>query len=138
MIPALIIAILAIFATLWVVAPIRRSSTHDADPASEHVREAIARKDAAVIAMVDIENEHELGKLSDADFAALRAEYESEAITALRALESVEVDETDDQLEAEIAAMKERLGGVTSAATCPNCGAERTPGRACPSCGSTR
>jgi hypothetical protein len=135
MIPALLVAALAVLALVWVLAPIRRSLSHDNDSASEHI-EAVARKDAAMVAIVDLENEHELGKLSDADFMTLRAEYEREALTALRTLESVQVDETDERLEAEIAAMKERLGGVTSAATCPKCGTERTQGRACPSCGS--
>ena len=137
MIPGAIVVALAILALLWVLSPIRRGRVTDTDPDSEHLSEVIERKDAAVIAMVDIEYERELGKLSDTDFEALRAEYEREALAALHALEKATIDDADDQLEVEIAAMKERLGGVRSAATCPECGSERTPGRACPSCGST-
>lgn len=137
MIPALIVAVLVLVALVWVLGPVRRGHRRDADAGSLRLEEAVAQKDAALMAMVDIENERELGKLSDADFEALRAEYEREALTALRALESVKVDDADDRLEAEIAAMKARLGGVPRGATCPECGAERPPGRPCPSCGWT-
>jgi cytochrome c-type biogenesis protein CcmI len=136
-IPAVIVAVLALVALVWVLAPIRRGVRRDVDGASHHVEEAVAQKDAALDAMVDIENERELGKLSDADFEALRAEYEREALAALRALETAEIEDVDDQLEAEVAAMKAQLGGVSNAPTCPECGTERTPGRPCPSCGST-
>jgi hypothetical protein len=136
-IPVLIVAVLALIALVWVLGPIRRSFSGEADPGSQPVEEAVALKDAALTAMVDIENERELGKLSDADFDVLRAEYEREALAALRALEAAEIDDADDRLEAEIAAMKARLGGVSSPSTCPECGADRAPGRPCPSCGST-
>jgi hypothetical protein len=136
-IPAVIVAVLALLVLAWVLGPIRRGVRRDTDVASQHVEEAVAQKDAALDAMVDIENERELGKLSDADFKALRAEYERDALSALRALETAESDDVDDQLEAEIAAMKAQLGGGSSATTCPDCGTERTPGRPCASCGST-
>jgi hypothetical protein len=136
-IPAVIVAVLALIVLVWILGPIRRGVKPDVDGASQHVEETVALKNAALDAMVDIENERELGKLSDADFEALRAEYEREALAALRALETAEVEDVDDRLEAEIAAMKARLGGVSNAPACPECGTERTPGRPCPSCGST-
>jgi rRNA maturation endonuclease Nob1 len=157
-IPAVIVAVLALIVLVWILDPIRRGVRRDVDVESRHVEEAVAQKDAAIEAMVDIENERELGKLSDADFEALRAEYERDALAALRALETAETDDADDQLEAEIAAMKAQLGEVSSAMnpnsapgemgsqfhprrsramTCPECGMQRTPGRPCPSCGST-
>ena len=147
MIPAVIVAVLALVVLVWVLGPIRRGVRGDVDLASQHVEETVAQKDAALDAMVDIENEHELGKLSDADFDALLAEYEREALVALRALETAKSDDVDDQLEAEIAAMKAQLGGGSSttnpnsapggAMACPDCGTVRTPGLPCPSCGST-
>jgi rubrerythrin len=136
-IPAVIVAVLALIVLVWVLDPIRRGVRLDVDVASRHVEEAVAQKNAALEAMVDIENERELGKLSDADFEALRAEYERDALAALRALETAETHDADDQLEAEIAAMKAQLGGASNAPTCPECGMQRTPGRPCPSCGST-
>jgi hypothetical protein len=135
-IPVLIVAVLAVIALVWVLGPIRRGVGRDVDPDSR-VEEAVAQKEAALTAIVDIENERELGKLSDADFEVLRAEYEREALAALRALEAAEIADEDDRLEAEIAALKAQLGSVSSTATCPECGADRTPGRPCPTCGST-
>lgn len=136
MIPELIIAVVAVAALAWVLAPIRRGPGRAEGSVSARIEEATAQKDAALVAMVDIENERELGKLSEADFQALRAEYEREALAALRDLDAVRIDDTDD-LEVEIAAMKARLGDVPSASTCAACGAARTPGGPCPTCGSS-
>jgi hypothetical protein len=135
-IPELIVAVVAVVALAWVLAPIRRGPGRTEGSVSARIEEATAQKDAALIAMVDIENERELGKLSEADFQALRAEYEREALAALRDLDAGQIDDVDD-LEVEIAAMKARLGDVSITSTCAACGAARAPGGPCPTCGST-
>jgi hypothetical protein len=126
---AAIVALLAIVALAYVGAPLRRRRPprHPADEPSA-VTEAEGRKRAALAALMDLEEERAVGKLSDKDFVALRAEYEAEAIAALKALD-IAVLAPDDPLEAEIAAYRLRL-------QCPACGALRPAEGTCPRCGA--
>jgi hypothetical protein len=135
-IPALLVAIIGLGVLAWVTLPLRGGRSEDAPELSRALEEALADKRAALMAIVDIENERAVGKMSQADFDALKAEYESQALAALRnadalrasATGSAHEPEDDDELELEIAAVRERL-------RCPNCGAARTPGKACEQCG---
>lgn len=119
-----IVIVFALVAIAWVALPLlsgRRTDTPPPPPAKD---EANARKNAALGALVDIEDELELGKLSAADFEVLRAEYERDALHALKDFDALE---GKDPLEDEIAAMRRSM-------TCPNCGALRRPGEACSKC----
>lgn len=120
-----IVLLLALWGLIYVVAPLRRGAVPDAGT-DGLVEDAIARKRTALDALVDIEQEKAVGKLSDEDFAALRTEYEIEAVRALDDLDGL--GRTDGDIEAEIAAMRERL-------SCPRCGALRSQGEPCPRCG---
>ncbi len=130
MIQALLIAALALAVLAWVAVPLRRGPKVDEPLPSLQLEEADARKRAALIAIVDIETERATGKLSEGDFVALRSGYEAQALAALREADALR-DSTydDDELEQEIAAIRERL-------TCPDCGAARRPGEPCEQCGS--
>jgi hypothetical protein len=126
-IPEIVIALLALGTVLYVTRPLGRAR-FTAEPSAE-LEAADVRKMTALSAIVDLEEEREMGKLSDADFERLRAQYEAEALEALKELDSVkrvQVPE-EDPLEAEIAAVRKRL-------QCPNCGALRTSGGNCPQC----
>jgi hypothetical protein len=130
MIPALLISVLVLAALAWVTVPLRRGPRVDAPQPAQALEEAQAKKKEALMAILDLENERATGKLSESDFAGLRLEYEAQALTALReadALRDSTVD--DDELEAEIAALKERL-------RCPNWGAGRPLGGPCDQCGA--
>lgn len=141
MIPALLVAAVALGVLAWVTLPLRKEHIVDAPEPSRELEEAVADKRAALMAIVDIENERAVGKMSEADFDALKAEYEAQALSALRVADALRdtaarssgrsphEEEWDDELELEIAALRERL-------RCPNCGAARTPGEACEQCGS--
>ena len=148
MIPALLVAAVALGVLAWVTLPLRRGPRGrlggtaeqdriDAPEPSHELEEAVADKRAALVAIVDLENERAVGKMSQADFDALKAEYEAQALSALRAADALRDTATpptsgqewDDELELEIAALRKRL-------RCPNCGAARTPGEACEQCGS--
>jgi len=129
-IPALLIAVLGLVVLAWAALPLRRGPQVDAPLPSLQLEEAHAKKRAALVAILDLENEQAAGKLSDGDFAVLRAEYETQALAALREADALR-DSTfdDDELEQEIAALRERL-------RCPSCGAARRPGEPCEQCGS--
>jgi hypothetical protein len=125
-IAAIAIAILVSLAVAYVLAPLRRGAVNDAG-ADEFAEEALARKKSALDALIEIDEERAVGKLSASDHDALRSEYELEAVRALNDLDALAV--SDDDLESEIAAMRDRLA-------CRKCGALRTPGERCPRCGS--
>lgn len=136
MIPALLVVAAALVVLAWVTLPLRRGHALDAPEPPRALEEAVADRRAALMAIVDIENERAVGKMSQADFDALKAEYEGQALTALRTADALRASaarshepEWDDELELEIAAVRERL-------RCPNCGAARTPGEACEQCGN--
>ena len=129
-IPGLVVALLAIVALIYVSAPIRRPPAvlDDDGPTSE----AEARKVAALTAILDLESERDVGKLSDADLAELRSTYEYEALAALAELDAAEALPAADPLEHEIAALRHRL----SQDRCPSCGAARPAGTTCARCGA--
>ena len=80
-------------------------------------------------AIVDLEGDRTMGKLSEPDFEALRADYESQALAALRELDALgELSARDRELEAEIAQVRARL-------RCPSCGGARVGSERCSRCG---
>jgi len=124
----LILLFVAVAGTyIWM--PLARGVRKESDSLSLRLEEAGARKAAALGALVDIENERLIGKLSTRDFELLRDEYEADALAALRELDAIEQGAADDdELEAEIAAIRARM-------ECPECGGLRVPGEACSKCG---
>ncbi|MEA2452609.1 MAG: hypothetical protein QOG04_1319 [Actinomycetota bacterium] len=130
MIGTLVIGVLAVAALAFVAAPLRRTETHDpGDPTSELEN----KKLVALTAILDLESERDVGKLSEEDFRELRTVYETEALDALHELDAMADPDVSDPLEAEIALVRARMG----ARRCRSCGAERKPGAApCPACGA--
>lgn len=129
MIATVIIAVLALAALVYVLGPLLRAPRRETRDESSLRAEAQARKDAALTAILDVELEQEVGKLSPVDAATLRAQYEAEALAALKELDALHEDTRgSEHLEDEIATVRERL-------RCPSCGAPRMPGDRCPRCG---
>lgn len=127
----LIIGALAVAALAFVAAPLRRPErTTEIDP----ITELEEKKNLALTAILDLESERDVGKLSDADFAELRSIYESDALDALHQLDSAaQGATTPDRLETEIARVRERLSG----ARCANCNAPLRSGTSvCTRCGA--
>lgn len=130
MIAAILIALAAALALAYVAAPLRRGPRRDLPGTGLLAEEADAKKRAALGAIVDLEQERDAGKLSDTDFAALRAEYEAQALAALKELDVIQSSTGDgDAIEREIAAVRQKMA-------CPSCGAARLPGESCPKCGA--
>ena len=126
MIGAVVVVILVALALAYIAAPLLAGARRSAPPAPED--EAAARKQAALEALVDLEEERAMGKLSKPDYDELLQRYEVEAVAALRELDAVRVPDREDALEAEIAAARRRL-------ECPHCGQLRPSGAPCPRCG---
>lgn len=132
MILVVVVALLACAALAYVALPLgQRRGRREEPPSAEG--ELDARKTSALSAIVDLENERLVGKLSDEDFDVLRAQYEAEALQALTELDALRAraDAPDDaSLEAEIAEMRRRLA-------CPRCGRLRTIEGTCSQCQTT-
>ena len=125
----LLVLFLITVSAAYISMPLLRGARNETDSVAIRLEEAGTRKQAALGALVDIENERLIGKLSPTDFDLLRDEYEAEALAALKELDAIEQgDAIDDELEAEIAAIRARM-------ECPECGGLRVPGEACSKCG---
>ena len=133
MIATLVVVLLGAAGALYVASALRPGPVllagHDVRAAA-----LARRRDSALAAIVDLENERALGKLAPEDFEALALVYEREALGALRDLDRLagaRADPGDDPIEREVAAAKARL-------RCPSCGSARPSGasRTCPHCGA--
>jgi hypothetical protein len=126
----IVVAALACAALAYVVLPLgQRRGQAEVAPSAERELDAVKR--TALAAIVDLEADRSVGKLSEEDFDVLRAQYEAEALRALTELDALraEAGEPDDgALEAEIAAVRTRLA-------CPRCGGLRSIEGTCPQCG---
>lgn len=127
---ALVIAVLAVAAVAFVAAPLRR---RDRGESLDPTIELEEKKTVALTAILDLENERDVGKLSDEDFVELRSIYEVQALEALHQLDRAHDIDGSDPLEREIARVRERIGDRR----CPACGAPRRPGAdTCAACGA--
>ena len=129
MTPLIIGTLLALGALAYVLWPLisaegRATTWTQREPPPAHVRDDPGD---AVAELREIEFDHATGKLSESDYASLRARYTSEAVAALRARENA----ADDPVEAEI----RRVRAQTR--VCRTCGPRPEPGaRYCSTCGA--
>lgn len=129
---ALVVAVIAVAALAYVAAPLRRHE-RPAEDQRDPLAELEETKTVALTAILDLENERDVGKLSDEDFAELRAVYEKQALDALHQMDRVPAAEVTDPLEREIAQVRDRL----SAGRCSACGARLPTGASvCARCGA--
>ena len=124
----IVIALLTLAALVYVTLPLRRDEDLEVKGDSAALRAAQDRKESALTAILDVEEEAQVGKLTAEELEKLRFEYEREALAALEQLDRMTATTaSDDSLESEIAAMRQRLA-------CPTCGSMREPGGACSRC----
>ncbi|MGH7632755.1 MAG: hypothetical protein ACRENC_03430, partial [Gemmatimonadaceae bacterium] len=100
-------AALALAALAFVLYPLFRDAplAPPAPPRAQVKESASAR---AVAALREIEFDRETGKLSDSDYAALKAAYTGEALAALRVEDATDAAGRDDEAEALIHAHRTR------------------------------
>ena len=90
------------------------------------------RRGVALAALRDLELDRETGKLSDDDYAWLKARYTGEAVAALRAEDATAGESDIEQL---IAARAKAMAGGPPA--CPTCGPRPEPDALfCSTCGT--
>lgn len=123
-------AILAVAALAFVLAPIFLGVRPTRSRATAAESEEDAASARAVSALREVEFDRATGKLSDADYDALKARYTREALAALRAEEPARAGLGDDELEAVILSYRARTPA------CAECGPRPEPDAAyCSACG---
>jgi hypothetical protein len=95
LIGGVLLVLLVVLAVLFVVVPLLRTGAAGEEwttTSAEQVRriELRERRDAAYVALRELELDHETGKVHDRDYAAATAELRAEALAALAALEDEE------------------------------------------------
>ena len=134
---------IALIAVAFVLVPIFRDDAGASSPVLRDPPAADPGGDDAVGALREIEFDRATGKLSDADYAALKTRYTAEAIDAMRAADaSALTPEASDLAEQAILRYRTRAVGCEScgprpepdAIYCSTCG-RYLPGR-CSGCGA--
>ena len=92
MVGIVLLVLLVVLAVLFVVVPLLRTapagrSGRPRAPSRLRRIELRERRDAAYVALRELELDHETGKLDDRDYATATAELRAEALAALAALE---------------------------------------------------
>lgn len=141
-----LIAVVAIGAIAFVAYPLfKRTEDLDVafagmmDPVWEHL---VAQRDAMYSAIKDLEFDHAMAKLSDADYKTLRGKYESKAVAILQELDNLSAARqsgertplTDDAIERQVAML--RRAPINESLKCPRCGTPHQAGDVfCAKCG---
>lgn len=137
--------IVVVLAGVYVLNPLFRapSSYLEVELMADTELDRLTNRKAVVYSnLKDLEFEHKMGRLSDADFRQLEAGYKNEAALILQSLDQLSAfEDQDEMLEKEIASRKASLfasvsGGGKELLHCPSCGAATIPGkRFCADCG---
>ena len=119
---------IAVGALAFVLMPLLREPRVAVDPRTSHT--ALPEEEqSAVDALREIEFDRATGKLSDTDYAALKARYTGEALAELRASQATG-DLSDDAVEGVVLAYR------TKRSDCPVCGPRPEPDATyCSECG---
>jgi hypothetical protein len=109
MIEEAIAALATIGLAVWIVRPLLGKKT--AAPIHDHLAsDLIDAKQSVYRSLIDLELDHELGKLAPDDYERLRLQGKKEALDLIRQIEGAAPDESDEMtLEAEITAARARL-----------------------------
>jgi len=102
-----VIAMLGLAA--WIIVPLRSQKTA-APIRDDQVNDLIDAKQSVYRSLIDLELDHELGKLTPDDYARLRLQGKQEALDLIRQIDDAAPDDSDEMtLEAEIKAARARL-----------------------------
>ena len=144
--------LLALAAVLLVMEPLLRASTGqrvaEAEPlfsdSDDEADPLLMRRDRALAALKEIDFDKATGKLSDEDYARMKAQFTTEALEALRAADEalsasppVSLSAAADEVEALIASARAGAGSAAGPRFCIECGATLDAGeKFCIECGA--
>ena len=122
---------------LWLVLEPLVRGVRPAAPIYEPLDPEETRKGVALAALKEIEFDRETGKLSDADYAELKAKYTAEALEALRQEEAAAPGDVEALIAARVRQLRSASAATPSGtAACPTCGPRPEPDAVyCSNCG---
>ena len=131
-------AILVLLAGAYVVLPLFRGSGDSLGVellAETELDRLLDRKGVVYKNLMDLELEYKMGRLSEADFKRLDADYKHEAALILQEIDKLgSSGSLDASIEKDISARKAKAG--TDLLRCPSCGAKIVAGKKyCADCG---
>lgn len=135
------IFVLVAAAVLWLVfGPLfaDRGTVEKATRREGRRRELIEERERVLESIRELDFDHRMGKVEEADYQEARGRYEAQAIEVMKAIDRTngrpgQVD-IEKQVEAEIASLRQK--GPPSGARCPDCGASLSAGaKFCAQCG---
>ena len=127
---------LLLAAGYWILSPLLKPDQFKSTPMSkvhETLRHLEIQKENAYAAIRELEFDFSMGKLSEADFNTLKAQYRADAVHLLREIDALGSDDQTDDLPME--ANSEADNGAHPV-VCGHCGTKISdPGLFCYSCG---
>jgi len=117
----LLFAGLCLFWLAYLVRPFRSRAT---DPGVDERRRLIEAKRGYLYALRDAEVDHESGKLSEADYVAVRDRLEEKAAETMRLLDELGGGPPEARIERMLADLRARRGGEREASAAADRGAE--------------
>jgi ribosomal protein L40E len=132
MVPLIVGTLLAVLAVAYVLYPLLFSNASVTRRPIGLPRATPVAEEDAIVALREIEFDRATGKLSDSDYAELKARYTARALAAMRARDEVGANASpEDIVEATVLAYRARLK------SCARCGPRPEPDAVyCSNCGS--
>ena len=121
---------------LYLGRPLLREGQSRAVPIDDGTQQLYERKEQLLGAIIELELDHEIGKVPEEDFQRLFDQFESEALATIGKLDQLNGAgscELESRIEAEVAALRQSA----AIPSCTKCGAPRRDGdQFCPQCGT--
>ena len=121
---------------LYLGRPLLREGQSRAVPIDGGTQQLYERKELLLGTMVELELDHEIGKVPEDDFQRLFDQFESEALATIGKLDQLNgggSSELESRIDAEVAALRQS----SAIPSCTKCGAPRRDGdQFCPQCGT--
>lgn len=130
------VALVTAAVMLFLLQPVVKGLHASLERSEDELTDTEARKRVALLALRDVEYDFLAGKLDEEDYRSLKSDLTAEALAALEADEAAQDGSAGvDDLEAEIARIREGLRGGSN---CPACSFANPEGsRFCSACGQS-
>lgn len=138
LLPILFIVVFIALSVPFVAAPLRRRNLAGATSSDRDQTGEDADYKAMLLALRDLEFDHDLGVVSDEDYARLRPQMMAQAASALETGQKVKAEKVSADIEAAVRARRQQSQERHAPRFCSLCGRPLDRGdRFCAGCGSS-